>query len=104
MKMFLSLIVTLCLVLAVIPTAQAQFNRDRNRGDRDEVCVYHDNSYQGQEQCYRPGDQIADLGGLSRNISSIHVYGRARVILYEGRNFQGNAIDFNNDVVDLARV
>src|SRR5262249_54708642 len=41
---------------------------------------------------------------LSRNISSIHVYGRARVILYEGRNFQGNSIDFNNDVVDLVRV
>src|SRR5262249_25733508 len=65
---------------------------------------YHDNYYQGASQCYRPGDEIADLGGLSRNISSIHVYGRARVTLFEGRNFQGNSIDFTSDVVDLARV
>jgi hypothetical protein len=106
MKGLWSLIVGLTVVLTGIPAAQAQFGRDRNnnRADRDEVCVYHDNYYQGQEQCFRAGDEVGDLGGLNRNISSIHVYGRARVTLYEGRNFQGNSIQFTNDVTDLARV
>ena len=106
MKGLWSLIAGLTLVFTGIPAAEAQFGRDRNnRGnDRDEVCVYHDNYYQGQQQCFRPGDEIGDLGGLNRNISSIHVYGRARVTLYEGRNFQGNSVEFNNDVTDLARV
>ena len=100
MRTYLSLVAGLIIGLAGIGVADAQSNRN----NRDEVCVYHDNYYQGASQCYRPGDEIADLGGLSRNISSIHVYGRARVTLFEGRNFQGNSIDFTSDVVDLARV
>src|SRR5215471_12558179 len=101
MKMYLSLVAGLFMALAGVCTVDAQSRDDRGN---DQVCVYHDNYYQGPSQCYRPGDEVADLGGLSRNISSIHVYGRARVTLFEGRNFQGNSIDFTSDVVDLARV
>jgi len=70
---------------------------------RDRVCVYQDIHYQGWEQCYAPGDEIANLGSLNNAISSIRVLGRARVTAYESTNFRGRSVDFASDVYDLGQ-
>ena len=70
---------------------------------RDRVCVYQDIHYQGWEQCYAPGDEIANLGSLNNAISSIRVFGRARVTAYENTNFRGRSADFDSDVYDLGQ-
>jgi len=79
-------------------TAQAQRGRDR-----DMVCLYQDIHYQGWEQCYAPGDEIVDLRGRRNAISSIRIFGRARVVVFDDSEFRGTSDEFGNDVPDLDR-
>jgi len=104
MKMY-SVVLALFLALGVVSQADAQFGRQRNNREAnreaDQVCVYTDSYFQGSEQCFQPGEESSNLG---HNISSIRVSGRARVTVFEGKNFTGNAKDFASDTTDLVRV
>ena len=82
-------------LLAFAGSAVAQ-----DRGDR--VCLYKEENFKSHEQCYRPGDEAPDL--RNAEIESIRVFGRARVMLYEDRDFRGRMIDLSADVADLKRV
>src|SRR5262245_39619972 len=96
MKKHATIIFCSFIALCLIPAfTGAQFNRNNDR-----VCVYRDNNFNGREQCYYPGDEISDLRGFQ--VSSIRIYGRARAIVYEDRNFRGNTTEFTNDVSNLA--
>jgi hypothetical protein len=65
------------------------------------VCVYQDIRFQGWEQCYNAGDEIPSLDRRNNAISSIRVYGRARVTVYEDTEFHGRSAEFSSDVPDL---
>ena len=82
--------------------AEPQFGGRGNQG-RDQVCVYKDIQYQGAQQCYAPGDEIGNLGSLNNAISSIRIFGRARITAYENSNFTGRSVDFTSDVYDLGQ-
>ena len=98
----LALGVLLSLSLAPQLGASPQFGRSRDQNqDRDRVCVYQDINYQGWEQCYSAGDEVADLGKRRNAISSVRVYGRARVTVYEDEDFEGKSTEFSSDVRDL---
>jgi hypothetical protein len=92
------------LSLTVTPVF-AQQGRDRNdrndNRDTDRVCFYRDVEYQGPSWCYRPGDELADLRDRGGEISSIRIYGRARVIVYDMDEFMGASDEFDMDVPDL---
>lgn len=96
------LIVGLTMIAA---PAFAQQGRDRNDArdnrDSDRVCLYRDIEYQGPSWCYRPGDELADLRNRRNEISSIRIFGRARVIVYDQEGFMGVADEFDMDVPDL---
>ena len=83
----------------------AQQGRDRNDGrdnrDTDRVCFYRDVEYQGPSWCSRPGDALADLRNRGNEISSIRIFGRARVIVWDGEEFMGVTDEFDMDVPDL---
>lgn len=85
--------------------ALAQQGRDRNNSngnrDGDRVCFYRDVQFEGPSWCYRPGDELADLRDRGNEISSIRVFGRARVIVYDLEEFMGTADEFDMDVADL---
>ena len=85
--------------------AFAQQGRDRNdrndNRDSDRVCFYRDVEYQGPSWCYRPGDELADMRNRGDEISSIRIYGRARVIVYDMSEFMGASDEFDMDVPDL---
>src|SRR5688572_31177014 len=85
--------------------AFAQQGRDRNDArdnrDSDRVCLYRDIEYQGPSWCYRPGDELGDLRNRSNEISSIRIFGRARVIVYDQEQFMGVSDEFDMDVPDL---
>jgi len=83
--------------------AGVQYSRGNDRGRGDQVCVYKDIHYQGAEQCYSPGDEINNLGAQSKSISSIRVYGRGTVTVYENTSFRGHSTQFANDVADLGQ-
>jgi peptidase inhibitor family I36 len=89
----------LCALSPVDATAQYVRRNDRGRGDQ--VCVYKDINYQGAEQCYRAGDEVNDLGAQRKSISSIRVYGRGTVTVYENKSFRGHSAQFTSDVSDL---
>jgi len=94
-------ILTTVLFLNVWFTPQSDAAQ-QNRRDRDQVCFYQDIHYQGWEQCYLPGDEVPDLGRLRNNISSIRIYGRARVTVYDDDEYRGGSSVFGSDVPDLA--
>jgi len=97
----LGLVVGLCGVSRV--DSAVQYDRGNERSRRDQVCVYKDINYQGAEQCYNSGDEIANLGTQSKSISSIRVYGRETVTVYENSTFRGHSATFSSDVSDLGR-
>lgn len=111
------IVALLGLAAGVSQDAAAQSRSDRDRGrDRDRVCVYQHAGYGGWEQCLAVGDSLEDLGNRRNQISSVRVFGRAEIILFEHPNFQGqqivlgeNTSDFRelkrwNDQVDSLRV
>jgi hypothetical protein len=97
----LGVVVGLCAVSRVDSAIQYGRGNDRARGDQ--VCVYKDINYHGAEQCYSSGDEINNLGDQGKNISSIRVYGRATVTVYEKKAFSGHSAQFTSDVSDLGR-
>lgn len=90
----ISVLLTLCLVPPL--DAGIQFGSGRDR-----ICVYQDIHYQGWEQCYSPGDEAVNLDKRNKAISSIRIYGRARLTVYEETNFRGPSVEFSSDVPDL---
>jgi hypothetical protein len=82
----------------------AQVNRQDNRRQADRVCVYENNFYGGWEQCFAPGEQIGDLGAHANKISSIRVFGNARVTVFADKNFRGTSLEVTSDMNDLAQV
>ena len=83
-------------------TGAPQFGIGQQRGqNRDRVCVYQDIQYNGWEQCYNMGDEIATFQRRNNAISSIRVYGRARVVVFEDTEFRGRSAEFTQDVPDL---
>ena len=87
--------------MAAVP-AFAQQTRDRNdTRDGDRVCFYKDIEFQGPSWCYRPGDELADLRDRGNEISSIRIFGRAHVIVYDLEEFMGASDEFDRDIPDL---
>jgi hypothetical protein len=88
--------------LAQQVTGAPQFGAGRDRAqNRDRVCVYQDIHYQGWEQCYSAGDEVATLERRDKAISSIRIFGRSRVTVYDNTEFRGRSAEFTSDVPDL---
>jgi hypothetical protein len=98
MRLVLLPVLTVASVAMAFHVAVAQNRRD---GDADRACFYRDVNFQGTEWCYRPGDELADLRNRRNEISSIRITGRARVIVYDDREFAGDTDEFVADVPDL---
>jgi hypothetical protein len=84
----------------------AQQGRDRrddrnDNRDGDRVCFYRDIQFAGPSWCYRAGDELADLRDREDEISSIRIFGRVRVIVYDQEEFMGTSDEFDRDVADL---
>jgi hypothetical protein len=84
--------------------AAPQFSRRQQDRNQDRVCFYKDIQYQGTEQCYRPGDEVNTLQSTRNSFSSIRVYGRARVTVYDETNFNGHSMQFDSNAPDLGQV
>lgn len=87
-------------------SASPQFGRDRDRGrSEDRVCLYRDIQFQGVEQCFNIGDSVPSLSsGIGGQVSSIRIYGRATITVWDDSNFRGHTTAFNSSVPDLGRI
>src|SRR5215475_4809322 len=69
-----------------------------NRGG---ACFYRERNFGGQFFCLRRGEGRESLGDMGDSISSIRVFGNARVTVYNDRNFSGGSGRTGRDVPDL---
>jgi len=79
-------------------------NLIQNRSDqlRDGACFYRDADYRGDSFCMSAGENLRNLEkGFNDKISSIRVFGRAQVNVYEHENFGGASRTFTGDVSNL---
>jgi hypothetical protein len=85
----------------VFAQARDRNTRDDDRQGGDRVCFYRDIQFEGPSWCFRPGDELADLRDRGDEISSIRIFGRVRVIVYDQDQFMGTSDEFDMDVADL---
>jgi hypothetical protein len=71
------------------------------RWERGGACCYKDPGYGGGFFCLRRGEQRESLSDYGDKISSIRVFGNARVTVYDDRNFRGANANLNHDRLDL---
>jgi peptidase inhibitor family I36 len=69
-----------------------------NRG----ACFYTGANFRGNKFCVRSGDRLPNLpGNFGNNISSIQVFGRGRVQVFNDRNFRGGNTVLGGNIPDL---
>ena len=78
---------------------QFRGGEENQRGVR--VCLYQDVRYQGWEQCWAEGDEVRSLANHKAAASSIRIYGRARVLVWDETDFHGRSAEFASDIPDL---
>jgi hypothetical protein len=73
-----------------------------DRGPRKGACFFTDANYDGERFCLKAGDSQRALEGRFKDrISSIQIFGSARVIVYENSGFGGANKTFTRDVSNL---
>ncbi|HST08926.1 MAG TPA: beta/gamma crystallin domain-containing protein [Terriglobales bacterium] len=76
--------------------------RDADDWDRDGACFFKDENFRGEKFCVARGDRMAEVPrGFSDRISSVRIYGRVAVTVYQDANFRGPSLDIRNDVENL---
>jgi Protein of unknown function (DUF3011)/Peptidase inhibitor family I36 len=68
---------------------------------RGGACFYRDRNFGGNYFCLRRGEVRDELGDLGDDISSIRVFGGARVSVFNDRNFRGGSGRTGSDIPDL---
>jgi hypothetical protein len=70
---------------------------------QDGACFYRDSNYRGSYFCLGGNDQLDSLPrGVSDNISSIRVFGRAEVRVFKDSRFGGESANLRSDARDLS--
>ena len=68
------------------------------------ACFYTSRDFGGNHFCVQNGDRLTSLpGNFGDNISSIQVFGRGSVRVFDDRNFRGVSQSFRGSVPDLQR-
>lgn len=66
------------------------------------ACFFSDRDFGGNRFCVRRGDRLSRLpSNFGDNISSIRLYGGARVVVFNDRDFSGGSQQFKSSVPDL---
>ena len=72
---------------------------------RDGACFYTTAPFRGNHFCVRSGDRLPHLpGNFGDNISSIQIFGRAHVRIFNDSDYRDGSIVLNRSVVDLRNV
>ena len=66
------------------------------------ACFFADPGFRGNHFCVRAGDRLPSLpGNFGDNISSVQVYGRTNVRIFNDRNFKGGGETLRGSAPDL---
>lgn len=79
------------------------WNRRPNPGRG--ACFYNTAPFRGNHFCVRSGDRLPSLpGNFGGNVSSVQVFGGAKVQLFNDRNFSNGTVTLRGTVPDLRNV
>ena len=97
--------ITAVLLLAASLPAFAQWDWGRPRPPRSGACFYKDNNFRGDYFCLKDGDRWPSMPrGFNDRITSIRVFGRARLRVFADENFSGASLLLDHNVDDLHRI
>jgi Peptidase inhibitor family I36 len=97
--------IVVLLLLATSLPAFAQWQWGRPRAPRAGACFYKDNNFRGAYFCLKAGERWPALpSGFNDKISSIRVFGGARLRLFSDTNFGGATVLLDTEVGDLHAV
>lgn len=108
-RSFKVLAVSTFVVCLFAANAFAQWGRP-NRGNqggqpRDGACFYRESNFSGTSFCMNAGESMANLpSGFNDHVSSIRIFGRASVSVFENSNFSGPNERFARDMNDLSQI
>ncbi|MGC2193303.1 MAG: beta/gamma crystallin domain-containing protein [Terriglobales bacterium] len=102
---FLLLLVTL---LSTAGRVCAQDRGDHDRDDRDDrdrrsgACFYTEANFGGDKFCLRAGERVGQVPpGFNDRISSIRIFGRNEITVYQNRDFGEPSLRLRDDVANL---
>lgn len=76
--------------------------RDAGDWDHDGACFFKDADFRGDKFCVQKGDRMAEVPrGFGDRISSVRVYGRVTVTVFQDANFRGPSLEIQDDVANL---
>jgi Peptidase inhibitor family I36 len=76
--------------------------RDSGDWDHDGACFFKDADFRGEKFCVQKGDRMAQVpSGFGDKISSVRLYGRVTVTVYQDANFGGHTLRLQDDVANL---
>lgn len=85
---------------------EGEYRWERSWNDRPfpaaGACFFRDYNFQGDRFCVRRGDRLPHLPlEFGDNISSIRLFGGARVVVYNDRDFRNGSEEFRGSINDL---
>ena len=70
--------------------------------DRDGACFFKDENFRGEKFCVQKGDRMEQVPpGFSDRISSVRIYGRSSVTVFQDANFRGPSLEIRDDIQNL---
>ncbi len=79
--------------------------QDRDYGNRDRrsgACFFKDADFRGESFCADAGQRVSQVPeGFRDRISSVRIFGRTEVTVYQDRNFGGPSLRLRDDVANL---
>jgi hypothetical protein len=101
---FAPVVVLLLLFVTSLP-AFAQWTWGRPRPPRAGACFYKGGNFSGNFFCLKVGERWPSLpAGFNDQISSIRVFGGARLRVFNNDNLSGVSLFVDHDVNDLRRI
>ena len=100
--------VPMSILLLAVTCLPALAQRQDGRGDRPPragACFYNDPGFTGRYFCMRMGERMPAMPpGFNDSITSVRVFGGARVRLFADGNFQSASIMIDHNVEGLYRL
>lgn len=109
LSLLIGLVFGVCIALAQPPEPwvyRDHPNWERSWNDRPfpraGACFFKDEGFRGDRFCVRRGERLPALpGNFGDNISSIQLFGDARVVVFNDRGFSGGSQEFRRPIADL---
>lgn len=68
------------------------------------ACFFKEPGFRGDRFCVTRGDRLPSLPGeFGDQISSVQLFGNARVTVFNDRSFRGGSDEFHRSITDLRR-